>query len=442
MTGRRAEAVLGRVAQRLGISVGQAYTAATGLTVAVTLAVVGLPPVLDGVDRSLAAPAGEASPVGEGTSGPALGPDLAAELAIGLAPVLQGGSSGSFPPPRTADGRPADRPAGPQATVPAAAAADGPLGTTRRFAPIPDPGAPAGVAVGPDGTVFVTTDNALTRGGSGASALLAFDPAGQLVGTWLAEGQASPRSHGLTDVAVDGTGAAWVLDASSARVLRLDRAAGALVAVAEVPDLPACVLGLVAAPCEPGMSDGAPELRGLAARPGGGVLVADRAQGIVWSIAPSGAVAAFAAVDDRLAGEGPVDVAVLADGSLAVAVSARLGSAPPGLPSVLRIPMSGGTAGAPEVVADLGLDDAPTSVVATASDRLYVALSGTNEVMDLGLEQGDQIRHGAGLDPAFDVPTGLALRDGSLLVTNQGPAGAGPDRWAVLAVAVADRPPT
>lgn len=441
MTGRRAEAALSSVARRLGISVGQAYTVATGLTVAVALAVIGLPPVFDGIGRSQVAAAHDASPVGDTISGPVVGPDLAAELAIGLAPVLQGGAGGHFPP-RPAAGGAAPPDEGPPPTVRVTPPVTGPLGSTTRFAAVPDPGAPAGVAVGPDGTVFVTTDNALTRGGSGASALLAFDPAGHLVHTWLAEGQPSPRSHGLTDVAVDRAGEVWVLDGSSARVLRLDRAAGALVAVTELPDLPSCLLGLVAGPCEPGMSDSAPELRGLAARPGGGVLVADRTQGVVWSIAPSGEAAVLAAVDDRLAGEGPVDVAVLDDGSLAVVVSARQGSAPPGLPSVLRIPMAGGAPGGPVVVADLELEDAPTSVVATASGRLYLALSGAGEVVDLGLEQGDQIRHGEGLDPAFDVPTGLALRDGSLLVTNQGPAGAGPDRWAVLAFAVADRPPT
>lgn len=439
MRGRRAEALLGRMAARLGISLGQAYTVATGLAVAIVLAVIGLPPVLDGVDRAPLAAAQEPAPAGGQPDGGVIDRDLEDDLAIGLAPVLQAGSSEDLP--SESDDDEVVSPPPPPATVPPTPPSTAVLGTTSRFAAVPDPGAPAGVAVGSDGTVYVTTDNALTRGGAGASALLAFDATGDLVHTWPAEGQTSPRSHGLTDVVVDDAGTVWVLDGGAARVLRLDRAHSALVEVAEVPDVPACVLGLVSAPCEPGMSDAAPELRGLTGRPGGGVLVADRTQGIVWSLAPSGRPTVLAAIDDRLAGEGPVDVAVLGDGSLAVVLSARLGSAPPGLPAVVRIPLSGGTSGTPVVVADLALDDAPTSVVATATDRLYVALSGAGEVADLGLEQGDLIRHGEGQDPAFDVPTGLALRVGSLLVTNQGPAGAGPDRWAVLAFAVADRPP-
>ena len=48
------------------------------------------------------------------------------------------------------------------------------------------------------------------------------------------------------------------------------------------------------------------------------------------------------------------------------------------------------------------------------------------------------MRHGAGLDPGFDAPAGVALVDGELLVANQGSAGA--TSWSVVGLAVADRP--
>lgn len=437
----RAEALLTHLARRFGVSVGQAYTVASGAAVAVLLAAFGLPPVLDGVERPpttprdlepWAAAVDDAAPIDD---------DLAGDLAVGLAPVVRAGAAA---PSLTA--RPTDTPVvvGPVrgTTVPPVSPGFAPVavGATRRFAAVGSPGAPAGVAVGPDGVVYVTTDNADGRGTAEPSRLLAFDPDGTLVDSWAVDGQVASGSHGLTDVAVDVDGEVWVLDGGSARVMRLDRASDSIEPVAVVPDLPACSLGLVTAPCEPGVSDAAPEPRGLAPRAGGGVLVADRAQGIVWSVTTGGEVTPVTAIDDRVAGEGPVDVAVLADGSFAVVLSARLGSTPPGLPAVLRVPVVDGVAATPELVADLALDDVPTSVVATSSARLFVALSGVNQIIDLGLEQGDQIRHGAGLDPAFDVPTGLALVDGALLVTNQGPAGSGPDRWAVIAFGVADRP--
>lgn len=438
MSAGRVEAVMERLGQRLGITVGQAYTVATGLVVALVLGVVGLPPVFDGVPRPDSAAAEAPVPDGVPDASPSVDPELEDDLAIALAPVLQGGSVDAFPG-FSGDGG-ATGPKAPITTAPSTPPTTAPVGSLRRFASVPDPGAPAGIAVGPDGTVYVTTDNTDTRGGSGASALFAFDAQGRLVDTWRAEAQPPTRSRGLTDVVVDRAGTVWVLDGSTARVLRLDPAADRLVTVATVPDLPACALGLVAAPCESGLSNGAPELRGLGVRPDGGVFVADRVQGVVWSVTPTGSVAVAVAVDDRVAGEGPVDVAALGDGSLVVVLSARLGSTPPGLPAVIRIPMAGGTAGEPVVVADLALEDAPTSVVAAASGWVWVALSGVDEVIHINLEHGDQTRHGEGADPAFDVPTGVALRDGSLLVTNQGAADAGPDRWAVLALAVADRP--
>lgn len=426
------ERALTALAERLGLSAGQAYTVVTGMVVAVGLLGIGLPPVLG---RHVIEPAEAAAPSSatDGGAEPATAPD--APLPVVQLPAPS--SFGFTPSPPVADS------GTPRVSVPAPTTSSAiPLGTTTRFAAVPDPGAPAGIAVGPDGTVYVATGNALARGGTGDGVVASFDPTGRPRRTWTIDGMAATRSVGLTDVVVDRDGAVWVLDASTARVLRIDPGAAKPVVVATVPDLRSCAFGVVSPPCEPGLSNGAPELRGLAIRPQGGVYVADRVQGTIWSVDRLGAVAPAVGLEDRLAGEGPVDVTVMADGSLVATISARLGSFPAGLPSVVRVPVDGGAFGSPTVVTDLASGDAPQTVVATATGRVYVALSGVNEVVDLGLEQGDQVRYGAGLDPAFDVPVGLALRDGSLLVTNQGDANADASRWLVIALGVADRPPS
>jgi len=424
------ERALTALAERLGLSTGQAYTVVTGLVVAVALVGVGLPPV---VGRHVVAPAEAAAPTSSAADGTP--PATAPEAPLPVVELPAPSSFGFTPSSRTYDTT------GATPSVPARSLTSAiPLGTTARFAMVPDPGAPSGVAIGADGTVYVATGNALTRGGSGDGVVQAFDPTGRLRRSWTVAGMAATRSIGLTDVVVDGTGAVWVLDASTSRVLRIEPGVAAPVVVATVPDLPSCAFGLASPPCEPGLSNGAPELRGLAIRPQGGVYVADRVQGTIWSVDRLGAVQPTVSLDDRLAGEGPVDVAVMGDGSLVATVSARLGSVPTGLPAVVRVPVDGDAFGAPTVVTDLASGDAPQAVVATASGRVYVALSGVNEVVDVGLDQGDQVRHGPGLDPPFDVPVGLALRDGSLLVTNQGAANADASHWLVLALGVADRP--
>ncbi len=418
--------------KRLGLSDGQAYTVLTGMVVAVGLLAVGLPPVLGhrGIAPvELTAPASSA----EGGAAASTEPDVS----LPLVPVPTPNSFNFASPPPLLDQDVATA-----SPIPSIIGEVLALGTTKRFAAVPDPGAPAGIAVGPDGTVYVAMGNALTKGGAGPGVVAAFDPTGKLVRTWPIEGMAATRTVGLTDVVVDASGAVWILDGSSARILRLDPGAAAPTMVATVPDVPSCAFGLRPPPCEPGLSDGVPELRGLALRPAGGVYVADRVQGLIWSVDRTGAVAQVVGVEDRLAGEGPVDLVVMGDGSLVVVISARLGSMPPGLPAVVRFRAQGSGFEAPAVVTDLAVGDAPQSIVVTDTGRVFLALSGVNEVVDMGLEQGDQVRYGPGLDPAFDVPIGLALREGSLLVTNQGPVNADASHWYVLALGVLDRPPS
>ena len=105
---------------------------------------------------------------------------------------------------------------------------------------------------------------------------------------------------------------------------------------------------------------------------------------------------------------------------LIVAVGARSSSFPPGLPAVFRIRIGpDGTAEAPELVADLEVGETPGDVVVGASGRAYVTVPSAGLVIDLGVDQGDRIDIDvAAADPGVPNPTGVAIRDRSLLLSD------------------------
>lgn len=422
-----------RLAARLGIRDGEAYTVVCGVLVALLLAAVGLPGVFREAARTavaeIAAPAGSrSSPRSRTEPAPAAEPpDVAAALPA-LAPA--GRPAGADPRPSSLD---ADAPgAGRGAPAPVVPPAPTrPVGDATVFAEAPDPGAPDGVAAGRDGTVYVVSGNT----GPVPSVLWAFSTTGALLASWVAPAQPEARQQGLSGVAVDRDGAVWVTDAATATVLRLDAAAGTLVPVAAVDDLPACGLLELRSPCERGVVDSAPVLAGIAAAPDGTLVVADRAQGVLWTLAGTD-LSVLAVLEDRLAGDGPVGVSFAGDDEVLVAVGARGSSVPPGLPALFLLRLrDGDAAGAPVLVADLAVGEVPGDVVAGGSGRVYVSIPSTATIADIGLDQGDRIDIDVrGADPSSTGPTGLALRSRSLLVTDTS------DR--VLDLAVDDRPVT
>jgi hypothetical protein len=426
------EPVMGGLAARLGVTVGQAYTICTGLVAALMLGGIGIPPVLRGVPEVLAAPVAPAveevpgDPAVGGEVGPIAMPPIGAPLAAATVPFhpAEGMGPGTVP----------SSPTGAQPDSPTAATA----GTTRVLASVPSPGAPEGVAIAGDGTVYVATNNAGGRGGSGGSAIFAFRSDGSAIGSWLIADQPAGRANGLTGIAVDVQGAVWALDAATSRVLRLDPATSTVAVVATIPDVGPCVLP-GAASCEPGVLDNRPELRGIAFA-AGRALVTDRAQGLIWTVLPGGAVTRFATIDDRSPAEGPWGVTVTASGAVVVTVSGLV-AVPPGQAAVVSIAVDAdGAAGARTVLASFAAADRPTGVVAGAGGALYVALAGANHVVAIGSDGAQRHYDGGGVSPAFDAPTGLALRGGSLLVSNQSTTTNDPARWVLFDMAVDDRP--
>lgn len=419
------------LATRLGLRDGQAYTVVAGALVALLLGAVGLPPVLRGVevprieqavaDRSVRSSPGTTVAVREGVDRrptPSISPGVATP------PTSRPGSTPS---------RPQALPAGdaaPPTSVPPPRA----VGDLRVVADIGPPGAPDDVALAADGTVYVTSDSA-TRG---PGRLLAFAADGTRRGSWAAPDQPDDRERGLTGVAVTGDGTVLVADAATGRVLRLAGSSSSLVPVATIPDLAAC--GLTGATdCEPGLVDRSPLLTDLAVALDGTVVVADHDQGIVWALVEGAEPEIFVPITDRSPVGGPIAVSFERNGQLLVAVSGRLSSLPPGLPAVFRVPVEDGDAGDPELLVDLADGEVPGDAVASRTDRLYVTIPSTGVIADIGIDQGDRIDLAA-TDDGYEAPTGAALGDRALLLTDPSDFGGRGSFGRLLALTVNDRP--
>ncbi len=433
------ERSLGSLADRLGIEAGQTYTIVTGVALALVLAVFGLPPVLDHAGESVAtaAVAGGELPVTPPTTTPSPGAMVPGPTATAPTPASNAAPPTTLrfhapPPPApnapitttTTTTSPAPRPPIPNAPPPE------PDGTTTVLARVPQPGAPDGVGVGPDGVVYVATNNGGGRGGVGPSEIIVFTPSGQTIGSFSITGQPDDRTAGLTGLAVDRVGRVVVADASTNRLLRLDPSRSDLSELVTIPDLASCLVTLDA-DCEPGAIDGAPELHGVSISPDGSILVADRGQGIVWGFDSHGLHIAYS-VDDRTPGEGPT-AAAMRGNELIVAVSGLADTVPPGQAAVLSV--VDGTA--TRLTTYDGAADLRGLTVGN-SGRIYVTLAGAGTVDAIGPDGVVDSYDGGDVEPGFDEPTGIAVADGRLLVTNQSTTTNDADHWVVYAVAVND----
>jgi hypothetical protein len=413
-----------------GWSPGDAWTVGIGLSLALVLAVTTIPAVLD----ARGAVPSAASPVAEAPPGAALPPELvAAPPADALPPrelpLQPPAPLGPFVPPAPAvpdassDPAPAPAPPAPAGAPPTAP------GEVRRFAALPAGPLPGAVAAGADGTVWAGTD-APARSGE-ASALLTWDRTGVLRRTDQVPEQPADRTRGLTGLAQLPDGSLLAVDAATSRLLRYDVRARSWSATARVPDVPPCLL-LAAAPCQPGVLDAAPLLRGLAVDAAGGVYVADAGQGTIWRLQPGRQIEAWYSSADVAGPEGLAGLAVDVDGHL-LAVVTRLadlqGTAAGALVRIQREP--DGSSGARTVVAGFSAGEDPVDVSLGTSGSAYVALRGAHAVVTLDSAGFEQLRV---VDDALKDPSALHLAPGRVLITTAGPT------TAVLEIGVHDAP--
>ena len=405
----------GRLAGVLGITRGQASTIVVALAVAAVLAVGGLPPVLRrgpvqasdllGAPASASAsdtPRQPAAPTGGDTPAPSAGPSLTAAPPLPTAsftPPSGSSSSGSSAPSEPA---PSSAPSGPSRVAELPRATGVALSGGRIVvASNPDGAAPSVHVLRDDGSMARTHAFPARPAGAG----------------------------GLTGLVVTGSDTALVLDAGTARVVRLDLGSGAQRTYAELPDLPACSLVVAAnAGCEPGVRDDRPLPFGAATGSDGTLFVTDSAQGAIWRIPAGGGRAALVSNDIAFGGgsgsNGVTGIAVEPSGNLLVAVPEAVDPRAGTGGALYRVT----PAGERTVVTTFAREDAPAGVT-LADGKILVALRGAASVLVLDATGAGAPRRLTGGEGglALTEPFAVVVRAGSVLVTDRnGVVGLGP----------------
>jgi hypothetical protein len=419
--------------RRLDLTDGQIYTMVIGVTLAVVLAVAGIPAVLRTRPLAAAATVNALNPRAAQTSGespaaPAPSTSTAPATRTAIAPV-PGTIASPTPPvqlPPGVTGSPRPSPA---------------LRSITTFAIVGHPGAPGGLAIAPDGTVYVPTNNGSARGDTGASHVFSYDVQGTQRGDVVITGQPSDHADGLTAAAVDPiSGALAVVEQGRARILSVDTTSGGQRLLTQIPDLPACLVSLGANPCQQGADDRKAVPTGVAYDAQGNLFIADAAQDTVWRLRPGQPAPEVWYQSTYFAmGDGPHGLA-WRGGALEFTVGTTLDPSAPAGGALYRVGVNAdGTPGALTLVALFPRGDEPGPLAIGSSGTAYVVLRATGAIVAIaptGSEEWRITPPGDG-SIALDAPSALALVAGQLLVANQG-SGTDASRWAVLAVAVND----
>ncbi len=324
-----------------------------------------------------------------------------------------------------------------------------PIGDTRVFARVPEPGMPEGIAVR-DGLAYVGS-HVSVRGNSGAgpSKIFLYDlRTGKRRGAITIRGQKKDETHGILGMAFDASGDLFVLDRNPPRMLRIDVSASPpkQTTHATFPDLAPCHSS--DEPCSPTTIDAAPFPDYFAFDGAGNAYVTDLEQAAIFLVPPKGGKAKIFFADARLDSIfGRNGIAV--DPGRKKLYFAMTGSIQPTEPTqglIYTLPLK------PRVKADdvevffhyLEPATGPDGIAFGRSGKLYVALAGSNQVSILNPDGSEEMRFPTAVEneqqgTPYDLPASIAFDGkGSLLVTNQSFFAANPDNWVVFDVFVDD----
>jgi sugar lactone lactonase YvrE len=316
------------------------------------------------------------------------------------------------------------------------------------FTTVAPPGSPEGIAVAPDGTVYVGTGRSVSNSDPFPSVLFAYDSAGQLVNQWTIEGQNQTNS-GLTGIALDGDGAVYALDADPPRVLRIHPPTGVQTTYATFHDVLPCSGGGAPGDCSAGTIDQAstPNFPVFAAD--GTLYVTDSAQGLIWRVPPGGGEGEVWFTDPALEGIfGPNGIQFRSDGTTLLFALTGYQGPEVGFATgrLYELPvLQNGDPGAMSLFWTSQPVDGPDGFSIAASGNVYVALAGTNQLAVIGPTGSEVARvpetpaENAMLEVPMDMPASTGFLGNRLLMTNQSLFTGNSNSWVVYDI-TADEP--
>ena len=312
------------------------------------------------------------------------------------------------------------------------------------FARIGPPGQPEPVAIGPDGRVYVGT-NQLGHGDADApSKIFAFSPGGELVREYELEGQPLDQDHGIQGLIFDRDGLLYVLDRSAdPRVVVLNPATGKQWRYASFRDVPPCTDG-PDGNCSATVLDGPAGPDYGTFSPSGDLYVTDIDQALIWRVPRGGGDAQVWLTDPRLESLfGPNGIQFMADDRTLLfantASNPEAGDPSTGRLYTVPVQPDGGPGELTQVWESLPFDG-PDGIAIARSGNVYVALAGANQVVLLSPQFVELARTppnpAANLaeEVPLDGPASLAFLDDRLLVSNHSPIRGDPSSWAILDV--------
>lgn len=312
------------------------------------------------------------------------------------------------------------------------------------FAPVDPPGSPEGIAISPDGTVYVGTGRAVSNSDPFPSLLFAYDSTGELVNQWTIQGQ-NQTSSALAGLALDGDGAVYALDADPPRVLRVHPPTGVQTTYATFHDVLPCSAGGTPGDCSAGTLDQASTPNYPVFAADGTLYVTDSAQGLIWRIPAGGGEAEVWFTDPALEGIfGPNGIQFRADGTTLLFALTGYQGPDTGFATgrLYELPvLPNGDPGAMSLFWTSQPVDGPDGFSIAASGNVYVALAGTNQLAVIGPTGSELARvpatpaDNAMLEVPMDSPASTGFLGNRLLMTNHSLFTGNPSSWVVYDIA-------
>jgi sugar lactone lactonase YvrE len=337
------------------------------------------------------------------------------------------------------------------ACAPSTNAADRPKGDVKLFAPVPSPGAPEPVVVAPDGTVYTATLNAESGDTKAASKVFAFAPDGKLERTYDIKGQDLSSQHGLTGMAMDADGYLYIGSLAPPEVYRLDPRTGEQTVYATYRDVPTCS-ATVTSDCSKAVQDMKPWPDYIVLAPDGSLYETDSLQALIWKVPPGGGRGRVWFTDDRLQSLigppafGPSAMKLAPDHRTLyfTTVEGPTGDGDPTAGRIWTLPIQpDGKPGQLKQFYVAQSADGPGGIGFAKSGDLYVSLSGSNAIAQVGPDGKEKARFpdaitNMGFKPPLDSPLDVAFRGNSLLVANSAYLSNSASSFALLDVFVGE----